>query len=70
MLLACVLAAYFPYLTDYFSLGVDTSYHLLRIEASPTTSTYSVPSISGLVRTLTWYTPGSSSTSPLGDGTG
>ena len=32
VLLACVLAAYFPYLTDYFSLGVDTSYHLLRIE--------------------------------------
>lgn len=31
-LLGSVLLAYFPYLTDYFSLGVDTTYHLLRIE--------------------------------------
>ncbi|MCI9142145.1 MAG: hypothetical protein HFH87_05900 [Lachnospiraceae bacterium] len=32
VLLGSVFLAYFPYLTDYFSLGVDTTYHLLRIE--------------------------------------
>lgn len=32
VLAAGVLAVYFPYLTDYFYLGADTHYHLLRIE--------------------------------------
>ncbi len=32
MLLGGVLIAYFPYLTDYFTMGADTSFHLLRIE--------------------------------------
>lgn len=31
-LTGAVLLAYFPYMTDYFSLGADTGFHLLRIE--------------------------------------
>ena len=31
VLLAGVLLAYFPYLTDYFSIGADTLFHLTRI---------------------------------------
>lgn len=32
VLVAGVLLAYFPYLTDYMNLGDDTAFHLLRIE--------------------------------------
>ncbi len=31
-LAACILIAYIPYLNDYFTLGADSGFHLLRIE--------------------------------------
>lgn len=32
VLLGCIMLSYFPYLTDYCTIGADTVFHLLRIE--------------------------------------